>query len=129
MKRVGQFVVGLLATLGALVVVFNVIGPDNLIGSACRTVLLRETVSPNGEFHAWISSQVCDEPSRNGVYVSMRQGDDVHHRQIRIADVTTTEFEMTWVSNDRLDISAELDLQDGDTLGDLYGVWIRYRAR
>jgi len=128
LKQLAKVCVGALALLGLIVVVLNVIGPETVFKSSCSSITLRETQSPGGEFTAAIVSSTCEDLSRSGVDIYLRRSSDRDVKRIRISDNSSTEFEMTWVSNEQLEVSGPAGLYIGETIGELYGVWIRYRA-
>ena len=95
MKRIFNILVGFLALIGLLAVGLNVVGPENVFSPGCTTITLRETQSPDGQFVASIVSEACEEPLDSGVHVHMRQVGEKDFSSIRIADNSSTEFEMT----------------------------------
>ena len=128
MKKMLNLIIGILALIGLLVVGVNIVGPKNVFGPSCTSIILRQTQSPDDQILASIVSQTCDKPQDSGVHIYFRRIGTGDMSGIRIADNTSTKFEMTWASNERLEISGDVDMLPGETIGSIFDVWIRYSS-
>ena len=130
MKLFLRIGVGFLVLVGAIVIGINVVGLDTVLRKDCSTVTVRQTQSPSNMLIASIFTRTCEElPTLSGVFVDVRRTGEMSSRQIRIADNMSTEFELTWIADDTLEVVGPSEFFfDGDTLGQLYDVWIRSRV-
>jgi len=122
-----RIAIGVFATIGVLFVGLNILGPEIVLDQLtdCSSRVLRESQSPSGEFVASIESSVCKDSARSGTTVYLRRSGEMDRRGIPFADNSSTDFELTWVSDSKLEVIGPSQLvTDGETIGSIEDVWI-----
>lgn len=130
MKALLRIAIGVFATIGVLFVGLNILGPEIVLDQLtdCSSRVLRESQSPSGEFVASIESSVCKDSARSGTTVYLRRSGEMDRRGIPFADNSSTDFELTWVSDSKLEVIGPSHLvTDGETIGSIEDVWIPTR--
>ena len=129
MKLIIKIGIGMLALLGLLVVALNIVGPETVLNriTDCSSIVLRESQSPNGELVASVSSSTCDDASRSGTNLYIRRTVDQSASGRRIADNSSTDFELTWLGDRTLEVTGPIASIDENLPDSIAGVQVRFR--
>lgn len=129
MKLATKAIVAILALIGVLVIALNIVGPGAVLSqiSDCSAIVLRESQSPSGELTASIRSSTCEDPELSGTSVFIRRTGERNANGTRIADNTTTEFELSWITDRELEIAGPASSLESSIPDEIAGVQIRLR--
>ena len=129
MKLVMKILISILAIIGLMVIVINVVGPGAVLSQfvECSSIVLRESQSPSGELTASITSSTCEDPSHSATTLWISHTGERNGNGSRIADNTSTDFELTWITDRTLEISSPIASIDENIPDSIAGVQIRYR--
>lgn len=126
MRIFAKLAVGILALLGLFFVAGSLLLPSLI---DCESVLLRTATSPNGQLRADVQSQTCKDSTDNGVYLFVGPVERRSGSIVKIADSTTTDFDIEWLWDGELEVLHSRNADLSNTPSSIADVRIRFRSR
>ncbi|MEM6818058.1 MAG: hypothetical protein AAF578_04670 [Pseudomonadota bacterium] len=126
MKYVIRFVVGVLAVIGVATIAANLVFSST---TGCDRFDLGVAISEDGVYRAGIFSEVCSNTAEGGVFLYVGPPDKSSFSVIRLAEPTSTDFALTWVEADTVEVvyPREVDMNSSSTT--VEDVLVTFRSR